>query len=617
MSKTFKSSPGYLPNLHHLCHLRNLYSLGSLLLCLCSMVVLLPLAGCGQKEPTVHVTVLPNLEEELVLYMSAKAQKVQIQSIVLSGGSCSTTHVKDLEFWRSGKRPVEYGPDQMGTGMSSGNIFSRDFESTDAVGINPSDVVLYYQLPMVLSPHETVDAVLSCQGLEQATVQTDQGVYTFDFDLKPTVKDVPLAATLPEVNLNTPRAQSTTQAIPVSTQPGSPLIAQLFIPEMIGVDRAYLEQFTGAARQTQKDVIDPDLIKKTYKVDNCDIDIIFGADVVVSLGINLSERCTFDLAPFIQEQKSIAAHQLTFGVFDQETSQTSRYYADCLGNCGNAYDPAVYDHFSGSRALQFLEIMVSSTRMNDTYSWERTMRADMGDAWVEDRQYNCEPERYTPKARELFANENIQRIEIGRGLLENHYLLNDCNKTLPEEQAHIQYPYRVDIGAHGEFSLTSYQDNLKIDNVLVNGFDCNVYDAETNKEIGGKRITLPQNQTIKLKVNITEDCAWPHTVAIEVDGDWLDGEQVDPYQDFVQSLDLALGEPMAIVVAVTDSQDGDVNIRTQPDAKSSLVMRVPNNTVFEVKGHEGNWLEVTSIADNQVSGYVHNSQVYVRPYHRP
>lgn len=208
------------------------------------------------------------------------------------------------------------------------------------------------------------------------------------------------------------------------TASASTLLKQILLPRMIGADRAYLEQFTGVARNTYGN-------RKIYQVQSCELEVTYAGSTVSAMGMDVSEQCTFDLAPFIQEQKPIAAHQLTFGDFDRLMSDHTGYYADCLwSSCGNAYDPAVYSHFSGPHALQFLEIM-ASTIHGDQYILGLLMREQMGDDWVLNGQYNCESGRYTPKARELFAQEGIKRIEIGYGLLEHRGLTNDCSPGNP------------------------------------------------------------------------------------------------------------------------------------------------------------------------------------------
>lgn len=258
---------------------------------------------------------------------------------------------------------------------------------------------------------------------------------------KPGIQSVQQAVSSP-LSLSTPLTSSSPNPGAVEVPHQAYLIApsvitKIFTPEMIGADRAYLEQFTGVARQTRNDMITPGSIVRIYHVNGCDITAYFGGNSteqsVNALAMDVSAPCTFDLAPFIQEEKPVPVHQLTFGDFDQLMGHGTQYYADCLGLCGNAYDPAVYSHYSASRALGFVEVMASSTRVNDTSAWENIMRAYSGDEWVQERRYNCEPQHYSEQARSLFAKDGLQRIEIGYGLKQHHWLTSDCHKPLPQQ----------------------------------------------------------------------------------------------------------------------------------------------------------------------------------------
>lgn len=66
----------------------------------------------------------------------------------------------------------------------------------------------------------------------------------------------------------------------------------VFEPDVLGADRAYLEKFTGVARNT--DTYDN---SKIYKVDGCEVTAYFDTknDTVKALRIELSQKCTFNL----------------------------------------------------------------------------------------------------------------------------------------------------------------------------------------------------------------------------------------------------------------------------------------------------------------------------------
>ncbi|WP_148113747.1 hypothetical protein [Saezia sanguinis] len=179
---------------------------------------------------------------------------------------------------------------------------------------------------------------------------------------------------------------------------------------------AYLEQFTGVARNT-----DTHFNTKTYLVDGCELQAGYADASITALTLTLSPQCAFDLAPFAisQQAEPIPAHTLTFGTFNNLFGDSVTYYADCLTHCGNAYDPATYALHEGPRATGFLEIMVSSTGPYESaHQWAQVMLEHEGDEWVDETQFNCNPYKYRDVARELYKDQPIEKITIGHELLD-------------------------------------------------------------------------------------------------------------------------------------------------------------------------------------------------------
>lgn len=195
------------------------------------------------------------------------------------------------------------------------------------------------------------------------------------------------------------------------------------------------------------------------------------------------------------------------------------------------------DHWAGPRSTQFMEMMVSTIE-GPSYEWDEFMSKQMTEDWVINNQFNFDPERYTEKARDLFSATPIQKIEIGYDLLERHNLKDTCSLPVSQNETRAHDSYRIDVGIHGEFSITSNEDNLKIDDIFVNGFNCNVYYAGSHKQVGDKSIILQKNQTIAFKVDINQDCIWIHTFHILSNGLDLNGQLVDNYGHYVQSLNM-------------------------------------------------------------------------------
>lgn len=193
-------------------------------------------------------------------------------------------------------------------------------------------------------------------------------------------------------------------------------LAQVFDPEMIGADVAYFEQVTGPAWQTYGDT-------KYYKVDGCEVTATIAGGSIRSLGMrNLSSQCTFNLDKFLPNfaGKLPSPHSMTFGEFDSATGMSGQFYADCLGNCGNASDPVVYEHWYGSRADQNLEVVLGVVLVGDgiaaSMTWEDAMEKVEGRYWIIDKQFNY-TRKYDAVAHQAFQNVRISKITIGYDLL--------------------------------------------------------------------------------------------------------------------------------------------------------------------------------------------------------
>lgn len=111
---------------------------------------------------------------------------------------------------------------------------------------------------------------------------------------------------------------------------------------------------------------------------------------------------------------------MTFGQFDKLTQAQGTFYADCLSECGNAYDPVVYEHWSSSRADGFLEVMLGATQTSDAVldaadSWQSAMEKAEGADWVPERKFNCAP-KHDQVAHEAFRKVAIDQITIGHQL---------------------------------------------------------------------------------------------------------------------------------------------------------------------------------------------------------
>lgn len=191
-----------------------------------------------------------------------------------------------------------------------------------------------------------------------------------------------------------------------------PKLALVFDPEMIDADVAYFERVTGPARQSHGST-------RSYKVGGCEVKATIAENSVRSLRMDLGPRCTFDLNKFLPNfsGKFPSLHTMTFGDFDALTRGTGRFYSDCIRWCGNAADPTIMEHWSGSRSDRFLEIMLEVVQVGDSVSdaartWYDAMERIEGEKWAGEGKWNC-TRKYDGMARQAFRKITISSITIG------------------------------------------------------------------------------------------------------------------------------------------------------------------------------------------------------------
>ncbi|ATE58986.1 hypothetical protein CCZ27_02550 [Thauera sinica] len=137
----------------------------------------------------------------------------------------------------------------------------------------------------------------------------------------------------------------------------------------------------------------------------------------------LAPGCDVDVGKFLHEEpgsRSLHLSQMSFGSF-QESAGRTLFYADCLSGCGNASDPSVYAHWEGTRALDFLEVMLEVRLVGDAAiaaadQWQSAMVSAESEDWIMESGFNCDPGKYGEVARKAFAAVQPEAITIGRGL---------------------------------------------------------------------------------------------------------------------------------------------------------------------------------------------------------
>ena len=223
-----------------------------------------------------------------------------------------------------------------------------------------------------------------------------------------------LAATLAAGAVAGARAQS--QA---SVGTSDQVIGKIFTGDMLGAQVAYLEATTGPVWK-----IDPGIAagteQRVYKIDQCQVTAIVSNGAIQSLGMDLNSSCTVDLNRFISRDTSIpSANSMTFGEFENIVGVGS-FASDCLEGCGNAYDPSVYDHYTGPQSDNDIEIVVSVKLVDDksisaSEKWDSLMVAQSGSDYVQNTTFNCDG-KYDSQARGFFKDVRITSIDIGTDL---------------------------------------------------------------------------------------------------------------------------------------------------------------------------------------------------------
>lgn len=201
-------------------------------------------------------------------------------------------------------------------------------------------------------------------------------------------------------------------------------ISDVFSYDMIGNDISYLENLIGPARKT-----DETFKTKTYIVDSCELQVGYDGLNITTLSVETGGKCNFILKDVISFQENVPTNKLVFGLSGPVT-----YYSDCLTSCGNAYDPAIHELYTGSRAENWREILISSINASSG-QWRDKMMSEQGEEWVMENRFNCDPQKYNDIAVKSMKGQRAERIMIGYGLEEKAQLRWGCDQPTDSTSA--------------------------------------------------------------------------------------------------------------------------------------------------------------------------------------
>jgi len=196
-------------------------------------------------------------------------------------------------------------------------------------------------------------------------------------------------------------------------------LESLFTRDLIDVQIAYLENKIGPAKWAGESV-------KTFELrDGCLLETHFNvAGSVVAVGARITPECNVNVGPFIGKDR-LLARGLTFGNFGDADQNV--YYADCLGMCGNAFEPSRYSVIENARVLEFIDVAARNwSDYEGANQWWNLMVESEGQNWVQFGNYNCGPNKYNNIARKVLSNSNVEMIYVGRNLPEILGLTSGC-----------------------------------------------------------------------------------------------------------------------------------------------------------------------------------------------
>jgi hypothetical protein len=190
-------------------------------------------------------------------------------------------------------------------------------------------------------------------------------------------------------------------------------LAQIFTPDVLGSNVAFLETITGPAFRT-------DGSDRTYKVGGCTVIVGATNGKIDNIGIDgYGGACSFPIAQYFAGGYDHPLPQLpTFG--DITRGLGGAYVADCLRLCGNAAPPLVSLTYQGSHADNFNDLYAAVSITADPAlaaydDWGNQMAAKYGVDYVVNGGYSGGDSLQDVAAKD-FAKVSPSVIRVGQNL---------------------------------------------------------------------------------------------------------------------------------------------------------------------------------------------------------
>ena len=168
------------------------------------------------------------------------------------------------------------------------------------------------------------------------------------------------------------------------------VLETLLSHEGLGMNLAYIEKHAGPAIRSFGHT-------HSFEIDHCQLELTTDEQnrSVQHIRLALTPQCTVTSAGLLQSDPPVLLNTLTFPSL-QEHFSPGAFSADCLRSCGNAVEPTLYFTAEGSRADNFLTLVLEAS-MGEGDTWEKaqpwidTMEQQEGEDWIIDASFNCEP----------------------------------------------------------------------------------------------------------------------------------------------------------------------------------------------------------------------------------
>ncbi|WNM07988.1 peptidoglycan-binding domain-containing protein [Komagataeibacter nataicola] len=202
----------------------------------------------------------------------------------------------------------------------------------------------------------------------------------------------------------------------LSSDTSAPPLLRIFQLDMLGIQRPFLEQFTGPAKYVNH--YSDKTTTYTYMVKNCELTAYEQGGKIQGYGLKITPSCSVPLTPFIQNSTPTVA-ELTLGDVSAALNGNARPVSDCLESCGNAADPNIGLMEQGSHAEDYVNIevyapVVDEKALNAYANWRDALRKHETEDYILNGKFNCDG-KYAAEGLHAMRNVAVKQLFVGWG----------------------------------------------------------------------------------------------------------------------------------------------------------------------------------------------------------